>query len=143
MPGTAGFFDCYHANRSTGGFRVKSTGRAEIKITRTYKNIDPEMLYAELADIASRHGGTVDTDQSSKEVTAGGGVRGSIVVTFPKVMQIMGLGARIFGMTGGETKLSLGINEDVVPADKIKRIEEDLDFVAKGYEKGEGESALQ
>lgn len=95
------------------------------------------MLYSELADIASRYGGTVDTDQSSKEVTGGGGVRGSIVVTFPQVMQIMGLTARIFGMTEGETKLSLEINEAVVPADKIRQIETDLDFAAKGYQKEE------
>ena len=104
-------------------------------ITRTYSKIDPEMLYAELADIAERHGGTLDTDRSSKEVTTGGGVRGSITVNFPKVVHIAGIRARVFGMAGGETKLSVEINTDVIPADKIEKIEAELDFMAKGYER--------
>jgi len=50
-----------------------------MQVQKKYKGINPDLLYEELKDIVSRHGGTLDLAKSYKETPSGGGVRGSIV----------------------------------------------------------------
>lgn len=54
-----------------------------MQVQKRYKGINPELVYDEIGDIVQRHGGKVVHDKSFKEMPTGGGMRGTLVASFP------------------------------------------------------------
>ena len=112
-----------------------------MQIKRTYKEVNPELLYQEIRDFVQKQGATVDTAKletySSPSDSSTFTSRGTL--TF-KVEDESGKTARecvrahIVGSARGETKLMLDIDEKLFPAQKISALQEDLDFILGSYE---------
>jgi hypothetical protein len=108
-----------------------------IQIKKTYKNINPEMLYDEARDLVQKQGVTVDEakiqsyslpSDSSHHLSRG-------TLTF----KTLGNGKEclrihIMGSSIGETKMMLDIDEELFPREKASALEEDLDFIFGSYE---------
>jgi len=112
-----------------------------MQIKKTYKEVNPELLYHEIRDFTQKQGAIIGdakmetyslpTDSSSF-ISRG-------TLTF-KIQDKSGktekecLRAHIVGSPKGETKLMLDIDEKLFPQQKFSALQDDLDFVFGSYE---------
>ena len=112
-----------------------------MQIRKTYNEVNPELLYAEVRDFILKQGASLDEtkletytlpDQSASFVSRG-------TLTF-KAQGESGRGgkeclrAHIVGSARGETKLMLDVDEKLFSRDKVSALQEDLDFIFSSYE---------
>ena len=110
-----------------------------IQIRKTYREVNPELLYAEIRDFTLKQGVSLGEtkletftlpDQSASFISRG-------TLTF-KVESGKGdrecLRVHIVGSVRGETKLMLDADEALFPREKLSAMQEDLDFIFGSYE---------
>ena len=112
-----------------------------MQIRKTYKGLQPELLYDEVRDFVLKQGPTVGeakletyslpTDSSSFIS------RGTLTFKVPVEQDRAGkecLRVHIVGSARSETKMTLDINEKLFPQEKVAALQEDLDFIFSSYE---------
>ena len=106
-----------------------------MQIRKTYKEVNPELLYAEIRDFVLKQGvnpgeAKVETyalpSDSSSFITRG-------TMTF-KIQEKECLRAHVVGSVKTETKVMLDIDEKLFPSDKVSALQDDLDFIFGSYE---------
>ena len=112
-----------------------------MQIRKTYKDINPELLYDEIRDFVLKQGTIIGEakletyslpSDSSSFISRG-------TLTF-KIQYESGktekecLRAHIMGSAKGGTKLMLDINEELFPQEKVSALQEDMDFIFGSYE---------
>ena len=112
-----------------------------MQIRKTYKEVNPELLYQEIKDFAQKQGAIVDEAKletySSPSDSSSFISRGTL--TF-KVQDESSntekecLRAHIVGSARGETKVMLDIDEGLFSKEKINALQDDLDFIFGSYE---------
>jgi len=119
------------------------TGRETpvMQIRKTYTEVSPELLYAEIRDFTLKQGASMgenkmDTytlpDESASFIT-----RGTLTFNIKDKagnMEKECLRAHIVGMARGETKLMIDIDEKLFPPEKLAALQADLDFIFGSYE---------
>lgn len=107
-----------------------------MNIRKTYTEVNPELLYAEIRDFALKQGVSLGEakletftlpDQSASFVT-----RGTLTFTCKDEAGRSGkecLRAHVVGSARGETKLMLDVDEKLFPKEKVVALQEDLDFI--------------
>jgi hypothetical protein len=112
-----------------------------MQIRRIYKNIKPELLFDELKDLLVKQGTEVENskmetyslpDDSSSFISRGT-ITLQISASPDKPAEVCFRG-HIIGSARGETKLLLDINQDLLSEDKIRELQNDLDFMLGSYE---------
>jgi hypothetical protein len=110
------------------------------QIRKTYKEVSPELLFAEIRDFTLKQGASLGEskmesytlpDQSADFI-----MRGTLTFT---VKAAGGearecLRAHIVGTVRGETKLMMDVEEALFPAEKLAALQSDLDFVFGSFE---------
>ena len=112
-----------------------------MQIKKTYKSVNPELLYQEIKDFTQKQG--VVLDEAKIETYSLPGDSSSFIsrgtLTF-NVEDKSGksekecLRAHIVGSAKGETKLMLDIDEKLFSKEKVSALQEDLDFIFESYE---------
>ena len=111
-----------------------------MQIRKTYMEVNPELLYAEIRDFALKQGvkpgeSSMETytlpDQSADFIS-----RGTLKFKCSNGDKEC-LQAHIVGTPRGETKLILDIDEALIPQDKITALQSDIDFIFGEYENKE------
>lgn len=111
-----------------------------MKIRKTYKEVNPGLLYDEVRDFVQKQGVTIDEakletyslpSDSSSFISRG---TLSFKVQDPGKGEKECLRAHIVGSAGGEIKLMLDIDEALFPQEKVSALQEDLDFIFGSYE---------
>jgi len=112
-----------------------------MQIRKTYQEVNPELLYAEIRDFTLKQGVTLGEtkletytmpDQSASFISRG-------TLTF-NLKDASGkaekecLRAHVVGSARDETKLMLDIDEKLFPQEKVSALQEDLDFIFGEYE---------
>ena len=112
-----------------------------MQIKKTYKEVNPELLYHEIRDFTQKQGATIDEakletyslpSDSSSFISRG-------TLTF-KMQDKSGksekecLRVHIVGSAKGETKVMLDIDEKLFPQQKLSALQDDLDFFFGSYE---------
>ena len=112
-----------------------------MQIRKTYMEVNPELLYAEIRDFTLKQGVSLSEnkletytmpDQSASFVS-----RGTLTFT---VKDDSGkaakecLRAHVVGSARDETKLMLDIDEALFPREKASALQDDLDFIFGSYE---------
>lgn len=106
-----------------------------MQIRKTYKGVNPELLYAEVRDFVPMQGASLD--EQKMETYALPNDTSSFITRGTLTFTIQGqecLRAHVVGSIKTETKVMLDINEGLFPAEKVKALQEDLDFVFGSYE---------
>ena len=112
-----------------------------IQIRKTYTEVNPELLYAEIRDFTLKQGvklgeNKMETytlpDQSASFISRG-------TLTFINKGETGKsekecLRAHLVGTARGETKLMIDADETLFPEKKIAALQEDLDFIFGSYE---------
>ena len=112
-----------------------------MQIRKTYKEVNPELLYAEIRDFTLKQG--VSLDEAKLETytlpTDSSSFISSGTLIF-KVKDETGktekecLRAHMVGSVKTETKVMLDTEEKLFPQEKISALQEDLDFIFGSYE---------
>ena len=112
-----------------------------MQIRKTYQEVNPELLYAEIRDFTLKQGATLGEakletytmpDESATFIS-----RGTLIFN---VKDASGkaekecLRAHVVGSARDETKLMLDIDEKLFPQDKVSNLQNDLDFIFSSYE---------
>ena len=109
-----------------------------MQIKKTYIEISPELLFAELRDFALKQGVTLAEnkletftmpDQSASFIT-----RATLTFHAKEGTTKEAIRAHIVGISRGETKLMLDIDEKLFPPEKLAALQSDLDFIFGSYE---------
>jgi hypothetical protein len=107
-----------------------------MQIRKTYIEISPELLYAEIRDFTLKQGVTLGEnkletftlpDESTSFITRA-------TLTFNDKSGKEAMRAHIVGMSRGETKLMLDTDEKLFPPEKMAALQSDLDFIFGAYE---------
>ena len=112
-----------------------------MQIRKTYKGVNPELLYQEIKDFTQKQG--VILDEAKMETYSLPSDSSSFIsrgtLTF-KIEDKSGksdkecLRAHIVGSAKGETKLMLDIDEKIFSQEKVSALQGDLDFIFDSYE---------
>jgi hypothetical protein len=112
-----------------------------MQIRKTYKEINPELLYHEIRDFTQRQGAIIGEAKmetySSPSDSSSFISRGTLTFKMPDQSgkaEKECLSAHIVGSARGETKLMLDIDETLFPQQKLSALQDDLDFVFGSYE---------
>ncbi len=109
-----------------------------MQIRKTYTNINPELLYAEIKDFALKQGLKLGENQQETytipDESATFVSRGNLAFSSKDGECLR---VHIVGSKRGETKLMIDSDEKLFPNDKLKALQEDLDFVVSSYEEEE------
>ena len=112
-----------------------------MQVKKTYKDVNPELLYDEIRDFIMKQGTIIGEakletyslpSDSSSFISRG-------TLTF-KIQDKAGktekecLQAHIVGLAKGETKIMLDIDEALLPQEKISALLTDLDFIFSSQE---------
>jgi hypothetical protein len=106
-----------------------------MQIRKTYKDINPTMLYDEIKEFVLRQGVTIDQNRldtySIPTDSSTFTYRGTL--TF-KVQGKEALRAHLIGTDKGETKLMLDSDDALFSSEKVKSLEDDITFMLGSYE---------
>ena len=113
-----------------------------IKVRKTYREVNPELLYAEIRDFATKQGTTIGgarmetytlPDESASFVSSG-----TIVFLAGDSKSPDGecIRAHIVGSVRTDTKMMLDIDDKLFPPEKIAALQEDIDFIFGEHEVG-------
>lgn len=111
-----------------------------MQIRKTYKDINPELLYDELKDFIQKQGVAVDEARLETYSLPGGSahvVRATLAFSVsigPDNIKKQCVRAHIVGSAVGETKLMLDVDEAIFALNKVTAVQEDLDFIFGSYE---------
>lgn len=110
-----------------------------MQIRKTYKEVNPELLYAEVKDFILKQGAGIATQKL--ETSAIPGDSSSFVsrgtLTFTVKDDAAGkecLRAHVVGSIKTETRMLLDIDEKLFPQEKIAVLQSDIDFIFGAYE---------
>ncbi len=106
-----------------------------MQIRKTYKEINPELLYAEIRDFVLKRGASLGEEKMETYAlpsdTSSFITRGTL--TF-RVQEKECLRAHVVGSARTETKVMLDSDDKLFPAEKLSALQEDLDFIFGSYE---------
>lgn len=106
-----------------------------MQIRKTYKEVNPELLYAEIRDFVLKQG--VNPGEAKLETYALPSDSSSFITRGTMIFKIQDrecLRAHVVGSVKTETKVMLDIDEKLFPSDKVSALQDDLDFIFGSYE---------
>jgi hypothetical protein len=109
------------------------------QIRKTYRGINPEMLYDEMRGLAQKQGLAVDEVKQQTYSLPSGSTQSRVTLKFKtqgeKAEDEKTCGdAHIMSSPGGETKMLLDLDEDSLSQERISAFQQDLDFILGSYE---------
>lgn len=106
-----------------------------MQIRKTYKEVNPELLYAEIRDFVLKQGASLGEEKMETYAlpsdTSSFITRGTL--TF-RVQEKECLRAHVVGSVKTETKVMLDSDDKLFSPEKMSAMQEDLDFIFGSYE---------
>jgi len=112
-----------------------------MQIRKTYKEVNPELLYDEIRDFVLKQG--VSLGEAKMETYALPSNTSSFISRGTLTFKIRGesakaekecLRAHVVGSAKSETKVMLDIDEKLFSPEKVSALQEDLNFIFGSYE---------
>jgi hypothetical protein len=110
-----------------------------IQIKKTYRGLNPGMLYDEVQGLLEKHGiMAVETESQTYGLPSGDTQSRTTLALKTEAGQEKDQkecgSVRILGSPQGETKMLLDIDETLFPQEKLSAFQNDLDFILGSYE---------
>ena len=115
-----------------------------MRIRKTYQEVNPELLFAEIRDFTLKQGVILGEEKMETYAlpsdTPSFITRGTLTFTLPneagKAKEC--LRAHVVGSAKTETKVMLDSDDKLFSPDKLSALQDDLDFIFEAYEVKEG-----
>jgi hypothetical protein len=105
-----------------------------VQIRKTYRDLNPEMLCAEIRGLAQKQGVTAGEAKLQTYPLPSGATQSRVTMVFHTEDQKECGSTHIVGSPRGETKMILDIDEKLLAPEKISTLQEELDFILGSYE---------
>lgn len=109
-----------------------------IQIRKTYMEVNPELLYAEIRDFTLKQGTSLGQNKMETYIlpdeSASFISRGTLTFNVKDKTEKECLRVHVVGSARGETKLMIDIDEKLFPQEKLAALQADLDFIFEPYE---------
>jgi len=106
-----------------------------MQIRKTYRGINPEMLHNEIRDLVQKQGIIASEAKLQTYPLPSGATQSRVTLVFKTQAKQKECGsAHIIGSPGGETKMLLDLDENLLPKESISTLQENLDFILGSYE---------
>jgi hypothetical protein len=102
------------------------------QIKKTYRNINPEMLYAEIQDLVTRQDIDSDDAKTNTYGLPSGATQSRITMILRAQNKECG-SVHIIG-SSEESRMLLNIDEQLISSDNIASLQENIDFLLDPYE---------
>lgn len=108
------------------------------QIRKTYMEVNPELLYAEIRDFTLKQGASLGEnkmetytlpDESASFIS-----RGTLTFNVDDKTGKECLRVHVVGVARGETKLMIDVDEKLFPKEKLAALQADIDFIFGSYE---------
>jgi hypothetical protein len=111
-----------------------------VQIRKTYQEVNPELLYAEIKDFTLKQG--VVLGEEKMETYALPSNTSSFITRGTLTFKVQGesgkgkecLRAHVVGSAKTETKVMLDSDDKLFPPEKLSALQDDLDFIFGSYE---------
>ena len=105
-----------------------------IQVKKTYRALNPEMLYAEVRDLVAKRG--LDVAQASLQTySVSSGATQSRVTVPVRTADGQNCGTlHILGSANGDARMIFEVDDAIVAPDTITGIQGDIDFMLGSYE---------
>jgi hypothetical protein len=104
------------------------------QLKKTYRKLNPDMLYDEIRDLISRHGLST-ADERMQTYSLGSGATQSRVTTSISTSAGKECGTlHILGSDGGDVRMTVSLDEALIAKDDLSSLREDVDFILGSYE---------
>lgn len=109
-----------------------------MQIRKTYMEVNPELLYAEIRDFTLKQGASLGEnkmetytlpDESASFIS-----RGTLTFNIDNKTGKECLRVHVVGVARGETKLMIDVDEKLFPKEKLAALQADIDFIFGSYE---------
>lgn len=105
-----------------------------IQVKKTYRGLNPEMLYDEVRHLLSRHGLSA-AEAHLQTYSVSSGATQSRVTTPLRTSEGKECGTlHILGSANGDARMTLDLEDAVVSDDIAGALQEDIDFMLGSYE---------
>lgn len=105
-----------------------------IQLKKTYRGLNPEMLYDEVRDLVS-HGGITPAEAGLQTYSVPSGATQSRVTLPLHDANGRECGSiHILGSAGGDARMTIDLDDQLVPSDTIQSLHADVDFLLGSYE---------
>jgi hypothetical protein len=112
-----------------------------MQIRKTYTEVSPELLYAEIKDFTMKQGASLGEDKMDTytlpDESASFISRGTLTFNVKGEANKAGkecLRVHMVGSARGETKLMIDVDEKLFSQEKLAALQEDIDFIFGSYE---------
>jgi len=106
-----------------------------MQIRKTYMGINPEMLHNEIRDLVQKQGIIASEAKLQTYPLPSGATQSRVTLVFKTQAKQKECGsAHIIGSPGGETKMLLDLDENLLPEESISTLQENLAFILGSYE---------
>jgi hypothetical protein len=105
-----------------------------VRIRKTYRGINPEMLCDEICGLLQKQGVITGDAKFQTYSIPSGQTQSRVTMVFKTEDQKECGSAHIVSSPKGEAKIILDIDENLLPEERVSAIQEDLDFILGSYE---------
>ena len=106
-----------------------------MQIKKTYSEVNPELLNAEIKDFILKQGATLGEDKLETYTLPDQSA--SFITRSTMTFTISGkecLRVHVVGSARSETKLMIDVDDKLFPREKLSALESDIDFIFSSYE---------
>ncbi len=104
------------------------------RVRKTYRGLNPEMVYDEVRDLVARHGLDVTAARLQTYSIQSGATQSRVTVSIRTTDGTECGSLHVLGSAGGDVRLSLDIDEGSVGSAVVAALQDDIDFMLGPYE---------
>ena len=105
-----------------------------VQLKKTYRGLNPEMLYDEVRDLVSHRG--IKAAQAGLQTYSvqSGATQSRVTLPLHDADGQECGSIHVLGSAGGDARMTIDINDQLIPADTIQSLFADIDFLLGSYE---------
>jgi len=104
------------------------------RVRKTYRGLNPEMVYDEVRDLIARHGLDATNARLQTYSVQSGATQSRVTVPIRNADGAECGSLHVLGSAGGDVRLSLDLEEGPVGPDVLAALQEDIEFMLGPYE---------
>jgi len=104
------------------------------QVKKTYRSLNPEMLYDEVRDLVLKRGLEVARADVQTYSISSGATQSRVTVPIRTGDGRLCGSLHVLGTAGGDARMTLELDDSIVAAEAISALQDDIDFMLGSYE---------
>ena len=105
-----------------------------VQARKTYRKLSPEMLSDEIRDLLARHGLHVEENKLQTYGVPSGATQSRVAANITAKDDAVCGNVHVIGSAGGDARMTIDLDDALVPEDTVEALKADIDFMLGAYE---------